>query len=458
MNTKKGAKLGGLFAANPMAKFSGCAWSETACNNNGNSLGTNHIVGTYLSAGELNLSSRFSLNSSLALHLAVDPDATSSSTSSNSATNNSSSSLSVSPADRQSKQSTKHNNRTSNHLLELQREIKAEEDEIFADINSLINGRSILYSSLDDDDEDGLGDVRGHQSNILDDENLSSFKYSGQINFSTSNNQPDIGSNHTDEFFAKSGDEFNEYPGRGSNPITVLRDGCPSERIQASNTATLIDQQDRSSCRSLIRDNGIERTSSVIDEENNSLPLHDAVSEQEHEEIHHNVDEQLPGENVLASSHQDDQTNYQTIEDIIQQVTSNLPKPCVFFLEGNCRRSDCKYSHDLSKITCKYWIEGFCFKGEMCPFLHSYAPIGDLQDSNIDEDGLKSLSGKELNPTFVIESEADFPSLPLDAPVAIGDSSKRGLADAIATNIKNQILSSNPAVLFKTVKKKRKRG
>lgn len=98
------------------------------------------------------------------------------------------------------------------------------------------------------------------------------------------------------------------------------------------------------------------------------------------------------------------------LQAIIKKVTSNLPKPCVFFLEGNCRRSDCRYSHDLSKIICKYWIEGFCFKGELCPFLHCY----DIPESSLsDDDPDDPLASKrqQMSPTFVIESEVDFPSL-----------------------------------------------
>ncbi|XP_013387382.1 uncharacterized protein LOC106156599 [Lingula anatina] len=47
-------------------------------------------------------------------------------------------------------------------------------------------------------------------------------------------------------------------------------------------------------------------------------------------------------------------------------------KPCSFFLEGHCRRADCKFSHDLTQITCRFWEEGCCFKGLTCPFLHGY--------------------------------------------------------------------------------------
>lgn len=94
----------------------------------------------------------------------------------------------------------------------------------------------------------------------------------------------------------------------------------------------------------------------------------------------------------------------------------------------------------------------------MCPFLHSFPPKD--QDSGLLED--LALPKRELNPTFVIESEADFPSLPLDAPelnLVVGAGTKKKVdAVSLTKTIKNQILSSNPAVVFKTTKKKRKKG
>ena len=53
-------------------------------------------------------------------------------------------------------------------------------------------------------------------------------------------------------------------------------------------------------------------------------------------------------------------------------LTGPNMKPCSFFMEGNCRRSDCKFAHDMAKITCRFWEEGACFKGPTCPFLHGY--------------------------------------------------------------------------------------
>ncbi|ESO90393.1 hypothetical protein LOTGIDRAFT_233867 [Lottia gigantea] len=73
-------------------------------------------------------------------------------------------------------------------------------------------------------------------------------------------------------------------------------------------------------------------------------------------------------------------------------------KPCSFFLEGACKRSDCKFSHDLSSITCRFWEDGMCFKGPLCPFLHGYHIISD-------SDSIDSGEGK-----FELKKE-EFPEL-----------------------------------------------
>ncbi|XP_053406811.1 uncharacterized protein LOC123545966 [Mercenaria mercenaria] len=57
-------------------------------------------------------------------------------------------------------------------------------------------------------------------------------------------------------------------------------------------------------------------------------------------------------------------------------------KPCSFYLEGNCRRSDCKFAHDISNITCRFWEEGGCFKGPLCPFLHGYPRLASPTQDN----------------------------------------------------------------------------
>ncbi|GAA5886038.1 hypothetical protein JCM3774_001472 [Rhodotorula dairenensis] len=55
---------------------------------------------------------------------------------------------------------------------------------------------------------------------------------------------------------------------------------------------------------------------------------------------------------------------------------------CRFYLAGNCLRSDCKFSHDVSKAVCKFWLRGHCLKGDgRCDFLHTIPPVlrGDYE-------------------------------------------------------------------------------
>ncbi|KAM7194740.1 hypothetical protein V8F33_007118 [Rhypophila sp. PSN 637] len=49
---------------------------------------------------------------------------------------------------------------------------------------------------------------------------------------------------------------------------------------------------------------------------------------------------------------------------------------CKFFLtNGQCLRSDCRYSHDLSNHICKYWVAGNCLAGRTCIFSHDPAHL-----------------------------------------------------------------------------------
>lgn len=79
---------------------------------------------------------------------------------------------------------------------------------------------------------------------------------------------------------------------------------------------------------------------------------------------------------------------------------SQHKRPCSFYLEGNCRRSDCKFSHDLASITCRFWEEGSCFKGITCPFLHGYQSDPDKENACEKQDFHLEL-----------ESETQFPAL-----------------------------------------------
>ncbi|OCF32391.1 hypothetical protein I316_05816 [Kwoniella heveanensis BCC8398] len=45
-------------------------------------------------------------------------------------------------------------------------------------------------------------------------------------------------------------------------------------------------------------------------------------------------------------------------------------KMCRYFLAGECRRSDCRFSHDVDRALCRFWLRGHCAKGPNCEFLH----------------------------------------------------------------------------------------
>nr|VZI09167.1 unnamed protein product [Spirometra erinaceieuropaei] len=55
-------------------------------------------------------------------------------------------------------------------------------------------------------------------------------------------------------------------------------------------------------------------------------------------------------------------------------VIAKWRRACSFYLRGHCKKEDCEFAHDLTKVTCKFWELGECFKGSTCPFLHGYPP------------------------------------------------------------------------------------
>ncbi|WWC63844.1 uncharacterized protein I303_106449 [Kwoniella dejecticola CBS 10117] len=58
-------------------------------------------------------------------------------------------------------------------------------------------------------------------------------------------------------------------------------------------------------------------------------------------------------------------------------------KMCRYFLAGECRRSDCRFSHDIDRALCRFWLRGHCAKGPNCEFLHQLP-------NNLDPDALSS--------------------------------------------------------------------
>lgn len=321
----------------------------------------------------------------------------------------------------------------NSHLLELQKEIKEEEDEIFADINSAIDSHTNFRSSYFSYNPHHPLASASVESALSLRQNLIKSSTSGL-------NNSDGNSYDSSDFNTTTNDEDNDRQqsillkfgvdvAHSTHQWWSENDGSSRESEEKCNTHIADDEED------------------VYDEDDNNVTgTYDFNNyyEDQNQYCSNDVEEHMAASYI----DQEDQTD----PELLSYQVNNLPKPCVFFLEGNCRRSDCKYSHDLSNITCKYWIEGFCFKGELCPFLHSFKIPGEGEDVIINEDGSDINSNHAINPTFTIESEADFPSLPLDPPIVCAPETTH------LKDIKDEILKANPAVVFKMAKKKRKRG
>ncbi|KZP01884.1 hypothetical protein CALVIDRAFT_570986 [Calocera viscosa TUFC12733] len=52
---------------------------------------------------------------------------------------------------------------------------------------------------------------------------------------------------------------------------------------------------------------------------------------------------------------------------------------CRYFLQGECRRADCRFSHDIERALCRFWLRGQCAKGEQCEFVHEIPAGWDQQ-------------------------------------------------------------------------------
>ncbi|CAL1714930.1 unnamed protein product [Somion occarium] len=55
---------------------------------------------------------------------------------------------------------------------------------------------------------------------------------------------------------------------------------------------------------------------------------------------------------------------------------------CRYFLAGECLRADCRFSHDLERALCRFWLRGTCAKGETCEFLHRLPEGVDISSLN----------------------------------------------------------------------------
>lgn len=69
---------------------------------------------------------------------------------------------------------------------------------------------------------------------------------------------------------------------------------------------------------------------------------------------------------------------------------------CRYFMAGECRRSDCRFSHDLdNRAVCRYWLKGHCAHNP-CNFLHDYDALNQLATGIVS--GLQVSDGSTLQP------------------------------------------------------------
>ncbi|KAF8159765.1 hypothetical protein B0H34DRAFT_417010 [Crassisporium funariophilum] len=55
---------------------------------------------------------------------------------------------------------------------------------------------------------------------------------------------------------------------------------------------------------------------------------------------------------------------------------------CRYFVAGECLRADCRFSHDLERALCRFWLRGTCAKQESCEFLHHLPKDVDIASLN----------------------------------------------------------------------------
>ena len=94
-----------------------------------------------------------------------------------------------------------------------------------------------------------------------------------------------------------------------------------------------------------------------------------------------------------------------------QHLANQSKKPCMYMLtEGRCLRSDCRFVHDFKTITCKYWLEGECLKGESCEFLHEIVECEKSSKSQAKKAKKEAKAKKD----FKLDTE-EFPALGLSS-------------------------------------------
>ncbi|KAJ7576818.1 hypothetical protein C8J56DRAFT_836724 [Mycena floridula] len=96
---------------------------------------------------------------------------------------------------------------------------------------------------------------------------------------------------------------------------------------------------------------------------------------------------------------------------------------CRYFVAGECLRADCRFSHDLERALCRFWLRGTCAKGENCEFLHHLPKDVNISSLNI------TMGRMNISPAPPMHNPPpdDFPALSFDN--VVGGKSRRPFQD-----------------------------
>lgn len=130
------------------------------------------------------------------------------------------------------------------------------------------------------------------------------------------------------------------------------------------------------------------------------------------------------------------------------EKSRSCKKPCSFYLEGNCWRQECKYAHDICTITCRFWEDGECFKGDTCPFLHGYSgesvrPSMDSCSSNSSSSSSSFTRKTEASPSIAATIHTASIAHP-SAPPEEFEKECRSLTQSKALSDRISIVNADP--------------
>lgn len=122
------------------------------------------------------------------------------------------------------------------------------------------------------------------------------------------------------------------------------------------------------------------------------------------------------------------------------QRSAGPTRMCRYFLNGECRRSDCRFSHDLERALCRFWLRGHCAKGPNCEFMHNLPSSMDpstlntaMQRMDLNSPG-SSRPGTPPVASATYGAQDDFPDLlaaRLDRHVGRFDPTRNRFANAV---------------------------